>query len=192
MRMVLGLIGVVLVLITVLAKLDWSRKDGSPYWATVDSTCPWNPPLEGVVGIRGSCVIQPQRAFVMRVYWIDDGTKVLKDTFEIDPASNPKFYVTPFVEASGKSRVCYYGPGQNAREIQGDVEVPTPHRIRRGDVSSSVSYGPGTASRENVVLTLEMAETPEAGAKDAFTMDEKIRSSKEDPTSFVVFTCAAK
>ncbi len=190
-----------LILLLLVAAAVWSirsPKQERGEWVTFFNTCPVSMGGKRPIGSPGSWVIDAKQDLVLRTYFIDKGEKALKSTNPLGPEDFPQVYATPLIDREGQTKVILYGEptvkglNNGKKRIADVIEFPVPDQIYSVCYSGSVGGNMKEKGEEIFMFGFGIAKTEHGGGKPVTSVEEMVRSSKEDEVSYVVFTCAAK
>lgn len=191
-----------LIFLLLLAGAIWllrkPKYEGPDYWVTFGSTCPTLVRSKGSFAPAGSWVIEAKHPLVLRTYLIDKGEKTLKSTLQIDPTEFPQIYVTPTsVEADKAELDMFANPtlvalANKKQRIWEVVEFPLPEKADCYQASGTLNYPKEGSPAELLMFFFDVTKDPKGHGKMAGSLDELERYSKEEPATYVAYTCSSK
>ncbi len=150
---------------------------------------------EGRVSQPGSMAVIVRDPVIFRVYIIEKGEQLLKDTITFDPKDVPAIYFTLSVTSQeGAALVVYDHPLVGRESIYRAISFPMPVSM---DLSKCYGHIPtdGGGERGKEYLCFEFALSwSEQGSATVASIDDMKKQSKsvDRPCSYVAVTCEKK
>ena len=201
MRRGIGLLLLVLAAVAVAAAVWGLRqpKEEHREWVTFTNTCPL-PSGAGKGPIRdlGSYAIEAKQALVMRTYFIDKGEKTLKHTVQLGPEDFPQLYATPVLDGDGRTSVILYGNptpkglDSGKQRVWEVIDFPVPDAVYCNNLGGAIPGWMKSKGEEVFMFSFGIAKIQGGGGRAMTSVDDMLRSSKEDQVSYVAFTCSEK
>lgn len=200
MRKGLVLLLLVLAFVAVAAAVWGLRrpKDEPRDWVSISSTCPFPRAGKGPIRDLGSYAIEAKQNLVLRTYFIDQGEKTLTNTVQLGPEDFPQLYATPVLDGDGKTSVILYGNptpkglDSGKQRVWEVIGFPVPDAVYCNNLGGAIPGWMKAKGEEVFMFSFGIAKTPGSGGRAMTSIDDMLRSSKEDQVSYVAFTCSEK
>jgi hypothetical protein len=150
---------------------------------------------EGRVTTPGSMAVVARDAVIFRVYMIEKGEQLLKETIQFDPKDIPVIYFTPCVTSQEGAALVVHAQEVVEREpIYRAISFPIPVSMGSGNCYGHIPASEG-GERSHEYLCFEFALSwTEKGAATVTSIDDmKMQSKSVDrPCSYLAVTCEMK